>query len=112
MNARSEPAPPLQTAGDRNVGDTLVAPAGGKPLVTLDSAVFREVRVAIKVKLGEANLSVDEMLALKAGSVVTLDRRMGELVELHLNDALVARGEIVAVDDHFGVRLIEIGTAA
>ena len=79
-------------------------------LLSIDSAVFNDVRVAVRVRLGEIDLSSQELLALKAGSVVKLDSKMSDLIELRLNDTLVARGEIVAVDDHFGVRIVEIAS--
>ncbi|MFI4973103.1 MAG: flagellar motor switch protein FliN [Caulobacterales bacterium] len=80
----------------------------GDPLVSLDSAILKDVQVALQAKLGRATLSVDELLALKAGSIVKLDVKMSEPIELCLNDSLIARGEIVAVGDNFGVRIIEI----
>lgn len=80
----------------------------GASLLSIDSAVFDGVRVALRAKLGDVELTVQELLTLKSGSVVKLDHKMSDLVELRLNDALVARGEIVAVDDHFGIRIVEI----
>jgi len=85
------------------------APPADEPLVGLDSAVFRHVQVALRVRLGEISMSVEELLTLKSGAVLTLDRLLSEPVELFLNDALVARGEIVAVEDNFAVRLVEVG---
>jgi flagellar motor switch protein FliN/FliY len=79
--------------------------------VGLDSLVFRNVQVALRAQLGEVSMSVEELLALKSGAILQLDRALGEPVELFLNDALVARGEIVAVDDNFAVRLVEIAPA-
>ena len=80
-----------------------------KPLVSIDSAIFKDVQVALTARLGRADLSVQELLALKSGSVVKLDLKINEPIELRLQDSLVARGEIVAVGDHFGVRIIEVG---
>ena len=79
-----------------------------EPLVGLDALVMRNIRVALRARLGEVEMSVEQLLGLKTGAVLKLDRALGEPVELYLNDALVARGEIVAVDDHFGVRLTEV----
>lgn len=80
----------------------------GLPLLSLDAAIFKNVRVSLQAKLGEVSLSVDELLKLRNGSVVTLDRQMSDLVDLRLNDALIGRGEIVAVGDNFGLRIVEI----
>lgn len=77
-------------------------------LLSIDSAIFKGVRVSLRARLGEATMSVEDLLALTAGSVVTLDTAMNQPVDLLLNDDLVARGEIVAVGDNFGVRLTEV----
>jgi flagellar motor switch protein FliN/FliY len=82
------------------------------PLISVDSPLLREVRVGLDAKLGLATLSVQELLALKAGSVVKLEARMNDLIELRLNDSVVARGEIVAVDDNFGIRIVEVAEIA
>src|SRR5687768_16477964 len=84
----------------------------GVPLVSLDAAVFSGVTVTLDAKLGSVSMTVERLLALKAGEVVTLDSRLNDLVELHLNGALIGRGEIVAAGDSFGVRLVDISTAA
>lgn len=84
------------------------AEPAGKPLLSIESAILKDVPVALQAKLGEASLTIEELLALRAGSVVKLDLKVNDLVELRLNSALVARGEIVAVDDSFGVRIVEI----
>lgn len=80
------------------------------PLVSMESPLFKDVQVSLEARLGQTTLSIAELLALKAGSVVTLDLKMGDLIELRLNQSLVARGEIVAVDDNFGVRIVEIAS--
>jgi flagellar motor switch protein FliN/FliY len=94
-------APPDRTAG----GD---AEPIGEPLVGLDSAILRDVNVELKARLGDVRLTVEALLALRAGSVVTVETKLADLVELRLNDAVVARGEIVAVGDNFGIRIVEV----
>jgi flagellar motor switch protein FliN/FliY len=78
------------------------------PFISIDSALFKDVRVILEANLGEMTLSIGELLALKAGSVLKLETSMSEAIEIRLNDAVVAWGEIVAVDDNFGVRIVEI----
>lgn len=78
------------------------------PIVSMDAAIFQDVNVSLLARLGQVTLSVADLLALKSGSVVKLDLKMNDLIELRLNQSLVARGEIVAVDDNFGVRIVEI----
>jgi flagellar motor switch protein FliN/FliY len=58
--------------------------------------------------LGKANLSVAQLLKLGAGSVLELDRKVGEAIDVYVNNRLVARGEVVVVDDRLGVTMTEI----
>ena len=80
-------------------------------LAPINSDLFRGVRVSLEACLGQSAMTVEEMMALKAGSVVTLETGLADHVELYLNDALVARGEIVAVGEKYGVRIVEIAPA-
>lgn len=84
---------------------------GGAPLLPPDSPLLKDLNVTLQARLGEAIMPIAELLALRAGSVLSLETRINEPVELYLNDALVGRGEIVAVDDRFGVRIVEIAAA-
>jgi flagellar motor switch protein FliN/FliY len=83
----------------------------GAPLLPPDSPLLRDLNVTLQARLGDAVMPIAELLALHAGSVLSLETRLNEPVELYLNDALVGRGEIVAVDDRFGVRILEIAAA-
>ena len=67
-----------------------------------------DVKVDLEVRLGETKMSLDKILQLQSGSVVELDRLAGEPVDIHVNNHLVARAEVVVIDDSFGVRIIEI----
>jgi flagellar motor switch protein FliN/FliY len=92
----------------RRRGGATKAEAEPQPLVSIDSALLRNLQVKIEARLGEREMTVDEVTALKPGASLAFDRRLNEPIELYLNGILVARGEIVAVDDHFGVRIVEI----
>jgi flagellar motor switch protein FliN/FliY len=74
-------------------------------------AVF-DVPVRISVVLGRARIPVASLLKLDVGTVVELDRQVGEAVEIFINERLVARGEIVLVDNRLGVTMTEIVKAA
>lgn len=78
------------------------------PLIAPDSALLREVEVTLQARLGALVMPVAELMELRQGSVLALAVRLDDPIDLLLNDALVARGEIVAVDDRFGVRIVEI----
>jgi flagellar motor switch protein FliN/FliY len=74
-------------------------------------AVF-DVPVRISVVLGRAKVPIASLLKMDIGTVVELDRQVGEAVELYVNDRLIARGEIVLVENRLGVTMTEIIKAA
>jgi flagellar motor switch protein FliN len=71
------------------------------------SPVF-DVPVNVSAVLGKTHIELNSLLKLKAGSVVELERKVGEAIDIFVNDRLVARGEIVVVDDRLGVTMTEI----
>lgn len=72
------------------------------------SHLLAEVEVGLEAHVGRATMTVSQFTALKVGEAVRLDAALNQSVELRLNGAIVARGELVAVDDRFGVRLTEV----
>src|ERR1700761_4156832 len=66
------------------------------------------VPVDLSVEIGRAKMSVGETLELREGSVVTLDRMAGEPVDLLVNGTPIARGEVVVIDEQFGLRLTQV----
>lgn len=70
--------------------------------------LLMNVPLGVTVELGHCAMRVSDVLKLGKGSIVELDRLAGSPVDVLVNRRLVARGEIVAVDDHFGVRLTEV----
>lgn len=80
----------------------------GAALLSAGSALLGDVAVTLHARLGSVDMTIADLLALRSGSVLELKTRLSEPVELYLNEALVALGEIVAVDDRFGIRIIEI----
>jgi flagellar motor switch protein FliN/FliY len=85
-------------------------PPGEKNAVDLE-AVF-DVPVRVSVILGRARVPVSSLLKMDVGTVVELDRQVGEAVEIYVNERLVARGEIVLVENRLGVTMTEIVKAA
>ena len=70
-------------------------------------AVF-EVPVNISAVLGRTHMDVSDLLKLRAGNIVELDRKVGEAIDIYVNNRLVARGEVVMVEDRLGVTMTEI----
>jgi flagellar motor switch protein FliN/FliY len=69
---------------------------------------LENIELEAAVELGRATLSIGEVLALGPGSLVQLDKMLGDPVELMIKERLVARGEVVVVDDRFGLRITQI----
>ena len=73
-----------------------------------DLATVFDVPVSISAVLGRASMSVAQLLQLSSGSVLELDCKVGEAIDIYVNNRLVARGEVVIVDDRLGVTMTEI----
>jgi flagellar motor switch protein FliN len=73
-----------------------------------DLAPVFDVPVHIQAVLGKANVDVSTLLRLTRGSVLELDRKVGEAIDIYVNNRLVARGEVVVVDERLGVTMTEI----
>ena len=70
-------------------------------------AVF-DVTVNVSAVLGKSTMEVSQLLKLGRGTVVELDRKIGEAIDIYVNDRLVARGEVVLVEDRLGITMTEI----
>jgi len=81
--------------------DASPAPAGGIDLLM-------DVDLEVKIELGRTQMTIDDILRLKRGAVVELDKLAGDPVDILVNERLVARGEILVVNDNFCVRVTEI----
>ena len=80
----------------------------GDEKTAVDLAPVFDVPVNISAVLGRASLSVAQLLKLGPGTVLELDRKVGEAIDIYVNNRLVARGEVVVVDERLGVTMTEI----
>ena len=87
-------------------GELPDAESDGRNTKELD-AVY-DVPVQVSAVLGRASMQVSQLLKLGRGAVVELDRKVGEAVDIYVNNRLVARGEVVVVEDRLGVTMTEI----
>ena len=82
-------------------------PAGmGAPAENLGRVL--DVNVALTARVGIVRKTVSDIIDLTPGAIVDLERSAGEPIDLVIGDKLIARGEIVVVDDHYGVRVVEV----
>lgn len=110
--------PRLTSTGNANQnGQTTLGALTGVPGKTggNDTSVrnlerILEIPLNIKVYLGEATRTIQDILALIPGSIVEFERSVTNPIDIRLNGKLIARGEVVIVDEHFGVRITQIIT--
>ena len=87
-----------------NLEDTSGGPAGDE--ANLD--IIMEIPVTISMEIGRTHISIRNLLQLNQGSVVELDRLAGEPMDVLVNGTLVAHGEVVVVNEKFGIRLTDV----
>jgi flagellar motor switch protein FliN/FliY len=106
---KSPPTPLPETPSPevRQVRLADLATGGGEPLPT-NIAPLMDITLRVSVVLGETRMTLGELLKLGAGSVVELDRAAGDPIDILVNERLYARGELVAVGESFGVRIMDI----
>jgi flagellar motor switch protein FliN/FliY len=73
-----------------------------------DLELILDIPLNVSVELGKVTMLVDDLLQLGQGSVVELNKPVGEPVEIYINEKLIARGEVVVVDEKFGIRVTDI----
>jgi flagellar motor switch protein FliN/FliY len=98
------------------VGDSTEEPVTSKPEIIIpdlpdspqDLEAVYDVPVKVSAVLGKSTMQVNQLLKLGRGAVVELDRKVGEAIDIYVNNRLVARGEVVVVDERLGVTMTEI----
>lgn len=93
-----------------NVQPTKFPPLEDKPSLSeaANIELLFDISLQLTVELGRTTMSIKEVLALTSGTVIELDKLTGESAELLVNGRLIARGEVVVVDENFGLRITEI----
>jgi flagellar motor switch protein FliN/FliY len=86
--------------------------AGTKQGENRNLDLLLDVEIPISVEVGRTQMSLEDVLKLVPGSVVALDKKAEEPVDLRVNGKLVARGEVVLVDDSYGLRITQVVDAA
>ena len=98
LNDSDEMPEPLAESGSMPV-----PPKGPASLETLF-----DVSKPVSIEIGRARMTVEEILQLGTGSVIQLDRAVGEPVDIYVSDSKLAQGEVVVVGEHFGVRITRV----
>tara|TARA_B100000315_G_scaffold200141_1_gene192220 strand:- start:312 stop:674 length:363 start_codon:yes stop_codon:yes gene_type:complete len=103
LEEQVETEAPGDIPGTEDLDDQDEFPGSSKDL----EAVY-DIPVEVSAVLGKASMQVSQLLKLGRGAVVELDRKVGEAVDIYVNNRLVARGEVVVVEDRLGVTMTEI----
>jgi len=93
---------------DATLDTPLLTDSNGK----IDQEVLQNISVTMSIAVGRAQIKIRDLMRLTQGSVVELDRIAGEPLDLLVNNTVVAQGEIVLVNDRYGVRLTRVAPAA
>jgi flagellar motor switch protein FliN len=107
MSNNENGAMALNDLGSNTTGSSFGATDSGIHGASELEAVY-DVPVRVQAVLGKSTMEVNQLLKLSPGSVIELDRRVGEAVDIFVNNRLVARGEVVIVEEHLGVTMTEI----
>ncbi len=105
-----EPAPSEQPGTGEDTNEQADKESATKIVqrTAADLEAVYDIPVQVSAVLGKASMKVSQLLKLGRGAVVELDRKVGEAIDIYVNNRLVARGEVVVVDDRLGVTMTEI----
>ena len=107
IEAEPQPEPVDYVPFEATVASDETVPAG----VAGDLERLRDVPVELAVEIGRTRMTIGETLALGPGSIITLNRLAGEPVDLLVNGKPIARGEVVVIDEEFGLRVTDVVTS-
>jgi len=108
LNELETEGPEPQPAKEGDGMDMVDDPEAGPPQGAQDLEAVYDIPVQVSAVLGKASMQVSQLLKLGRGAVVELDRKVGEAIDIYVNNRLVARGEVVVVEDKLGVTMTEI----
>ena len=100
-----------QDSGDQDVSkidEAVPTEPQAPPTNAKELEAVYDIPVQVSAVLGKATMQVSQLLKLGRGAVVELDRKVGEAIDIYVNNRLVARGEVVVVEDRLGVTMTEI----
>jgi flagellar motor switch protein FliN/FliY len=106
LSSLDEPATPLPAGVKAFEFKDLFGPQAANEQASLD--LLNDVQLDLKIELGRTHMQLENVLRLKQGAVVTLDKLAGDPVDIYANGRLIARGEVLVLNDNFCVRVAEL----
>lgn len=97
---------PMTTPDSGASGPATTQTTGGSVTVSFDAV--KDLKVPVSIELGRTRMSVEEIMGLGKGSVLQLDRLVGQPVDVFVSDTPFATGEVVVIGDKFGVRILRL----
>lgn len=108
LNELESESPPENTTDDQAIDINNLPEIDNLPKSARDLEAVYDIPVQVSAVLGKSTMQVSELLKLGRGAVIELDRKVGEAIDIYVNNRLVARGEVVVVEDRLGVTMTEI----
>ena len=102
------PLPNLEGGSQLEAPPLAAEPEGATTRIAADLEAVFDVPVQVSAVLGRARMDIGDLLKLGPGTVLELDRKVGEAIDIYVNNRLVARGEVVLVEEKLGVTMTEI----
>jgi flagellar motor switch protein FliN/FliY len=106
LSSLDEPAAPLPPGVKQFEFQNLTGSSPANEMASVD--LLRDVQLDLKIELGRTHMHLEDVLRLKQGAVVTLDKLAGDPVDIYANGRLIARGEVLVLNDNFCVRVAEL----
>lgn len=107
-SAAASPHPEAHEKGASGSGGFTPLTQAPESALDVGLGLLFDVPLRVSIELGRIQMSLQQVLALGRGSIVELDRLAGEPVDILVNDKLIGRGEVVVVDENFGVKITEL----
>lgn len=101
-------SPNIKTMRKIELQELHLDPENGSALFGEDIQLIHGVKIRLAVSVGSCEITIQDLFALKEDSLLQLDKDISEPVDIFLDDKLIARGNLVAVDDDFGVKITEV----
>jgi len=108
LNELDGTSPTDAVGGDQSAGMNDLSEIGDLPGSAKDLEAVYDIPVKVSAVLGKSTMQVSQLLKLGRGAVIELDRKVGEAIDIYVNNRLVARGEVVVIEDRLGVTMTEI----
>jgi flagellar motor switch protein FliN/FliY len=106
LSSLDQPAAPLPPGITPFEFQNLASSSPTNEMASVD--LLRDVQLDLKIELGRTHMHLEDVLRLKQGAVVTLDKLAGDPVDIYANGRLIARGEVLVLNDNFCVRVAEL----